>query len=151
MMMGSYPSGFLSPNELFLLQVALVIGFYHSNRKMTNKPALVTTGYFLDTHPRLTLSFLTSISSSFNPLNGFLNVSFLIKLLWLTHLPYSRALISHQYVSCLFHFDNTFYPQKTSNLPHLLDPAEDHENVPKDYGCTWWTPLGYPRPCMEQS
>lgn len=56
MMMGSYPSGILSPNELFLLQDALVMGFYHSSRKMTNKPALVATGYFLDAHPRLTLS-----------------------------------------------------------------------------------------------
>lgn len=55
MMMGSYLFGILSPNELFLLQVALVMGFYHSSRKMTNKPALVATGY-LDTHPRLTLS-----------------------------------------------------------------------------------------------
>lgn len=33
---GPYPSGTISPDKLFPLQVALTVVFYHSNRKVAN-------------------------------------------------------------------------------------------------------------------
>lgn len=42
-----YPSRTVNPNKLFLLQVALVVVFYYSSRKVTVKSSYLVCSFFL--------------------------------------------------------------------------------------------------------
>jgi hypothetical protein len=45
------PSGTISQNKLFLLRVALLMVFYHSNRKITNKMMIPTLSFGIGSIP----------------------------------------------------------------------------------------------------